>query len=99
MTSGNVLRYICIVFITNQKKLKMKNLIIILLLAFGLNASAQTQSKWTQQTPTPAAQNPAPSNCNCTYPLKDNTSWCVGSRGGIYCINRNGNKTYKPKTK
>lgn len=36
-------------------------------------------------------------NCPCTYPLKANTNWCQGSKGGYYCINRNGNKTYKPK--
>ena len=37
------------------------------------------------------------SNCHCAYPLKTNTNWCTGSKGGYYCINRNGNKTYKPK--
>lgn len=36
--------------------------------------------------------------CNCTYPLKANTCWTVGPKGGKYCINKNGNKTYMPKS-
>lgn len=36
-------------------------------------------------------------DCKCTYPLKQNTVWCTGPKGGQYCINRNGNKQYKPK--
>jgi len=36
-------------------------------------------------------------DCKCTYPIKDNTNWCAGKRGGTYCINKNGHKTYKPK--
>lgn len=76
----------------------MKNLIIIFLMAFALNLGAQSQSKWT--APQPQPQQPQPqTDCKCTYPLKDNTSWCTGPKGGIYCINRNGNKTYKPKSK
>lgn len=37
--------------------------------------------------------------CNCTYPLKNNTVWCKGSKGGEFCINKKGTKTYKPKIK
>jgi hypothetical protein len=35
--------------------------------------------------------------CKCTYPLKQNTCWTVGPKGGHYCINKNGSKTYKKK--
>lgn len=35
--------------------------------------------------------------CKCTYPLKQNTCWTVGPKGGNYCINKNGSKTYKKK--
>lgn len=60
----------------------MKTLVILFFMAFALNLQAQTQ-------PTP---------CNCTYPLKANTCWTTGPKGGKYCINRNGNKTYMPKS-
>lgn len=35
--------------------------------------------------------------CKCVYPLKENLSWCTGHRGGIYCINKKGGKTYRPR--
>lgn len=35
--------------------------------------------------------------CMCSYPLKNNTSWCTGPKGGVYCINRKGSKSYRPK--
>lgn len=38
-----------------------------------------------------------PTNCQCSYPLKTNLNWCKGSKGGEYCINKKGTKTYKPK--
>lgn len=37
--------------------------------------------------------------CNCTYPLKQNTCWTTGPKGGKFCINRNGSKTYQKKDK
>lgn len=61
----------------------MKTLVIIFFLAFAKNLTGQSQ---------PAAP------CNCTYPLKANTCWTVGAKGGKYCLNKNGNKTYMPKT-
>lgn len=44
-----------------------------------------------------AYSNNGPEPCNCTYPLKTNTCWTTGPKGGLYCINKNGNKTYMPK--
>jgi hypothetical protein len=41
--------------------------------------------------------NPEP--CKCSYPLKTNTCWTTGAKGGQYCINKVGTKTYKPKVK
>lgn len=35
--------------------------------------------------------------CKCSYPLKENTCWTVGQKGGHYCINKNGSKTYQSK--
>lgn len=69
----------------NQKQVIMKFLLFTLLLSFG-----------TKPTP-PQPQAPAITECKCSYPLKQNTNWCQGPKGGNYCINRNGNKTYKPK--
>jgi hypothetical protein len=41
------------------------------------------------------AANAQTADCKCSYPLKENTSWCTGPKGGRYCINKNGNKTYQ----
>jgi hypothetical protein len=62
----------------------MKTILILLISIICLKAN-----NVPLQTPT----------CNCTYPLKTNTVWCKGSKGGEYCINKKGTKTYKPKIK
>ena len=41
--------------------------------------------------------NPEP--CKCSYPLKQNSCWTTGPKGGHYCINKNGSKTYQKKDK
>lgn len=41
--------------------------------------------------------NPEP--CKCSYPLKQNSCWTTGPKGGKFCINRNGSKTYQKKDK
>jgi len=62
----------------------MKKLIILMLFPFCVKAN-----NVPLQTPA----------CPCSYPLKTNTNWCKGAKGGYYCINKKGTKTYKPKVK
>lgn len=77
----------------------MKKLLFFLLLLLSLNVNSQSKSKWTAPAAATITAPAATVDCKCTYPLKNNDQWCTGPRGGIYCINRNGNKTYKPKSK
>lgn len=76
----------------------MKQLLVsILILVSGITFSQSDSTK------VKAFKAPKPSHdfedCKCSYPLKSNDQWCIGPKGGVYCINRNGNKTYKSSIK
>lgn len=71
----------------------MKQILIALSLLVSSSLSAQAVKDSTKQTKTPTK-----SACDCIYPLAknvDNIDWCIGSKGGKYCINRKGTKTYR----
>lgn len=79
--------------INNKKQINMKQLIVLALILITSVLSGQTIAKAPKQAP----QAPK-SECNCVYPLVDNKesmTYCTGPKGGLYCINKNGGKTYK----
>lgn len=69
-----------------------------IIFAFFLLTSCTLFAGSNPSDTTKTAKSPVVSDCQCIYPLTknvDNINWCIGSKGGKYCINRKGTKTYR----